>query len=314
MIKTLAIAAAAGLASVALYATLLTGSMGAVILASLVQLPLFLAGLSLGAGAAAVATGVAGLAIAMTGGVVFAVAFLLINAVPVVVATYLALLNRRGEDGATQWYPGGRVISGLIAGPAGALLFAGLYFMGEPGGIEGVASRAMEQPLAQSWRLATGRAPQPDEIAGLLTLFAHVFPGVVAASWLTMLVANGALAQGLLVRFGWNLRPSPRMGGLEMPVWVYQAAVIAGLGALFPGLAGFMGVNWLIMFAAGFVFVGLAVIHCLLENRAARLAWLVALYGAVVLTTWPVAILAVLGAVEPWVGLRRRFAGFRPTE
>ena len=35
-----------------------------------------------------------------------------------------------------------------------------------------------------------------------------IIPGVVAASWMVTTVANAALAQGLLVRFGANWRPS----------------------------------------------------------------------------------------------------------
>ena len=44
-----------------------------------------------------------------------------------------------------------------------------------------------------------------------------VIPGIVAASWMIMLVANGALAQGVLARFGANWRPSPDLAGLGLP-------------------------------------------------------------------------------------------------
>jgi len=47
-----------------------------------------------------------------------------------------------------------------------------------------------------------------------------VIPGMIAASWMIMLVANAALAQGLLARFGANWRPSPDLAGLDLPLWV----------------------------------------------------------------------------------------------
>jgi len=93
------VAAGAGFASAALHAVLLTGSFGAIILAYLAQLPLFMVGLWMGATSAVIAALTGAIALAAGGGFVFAVAYLLVNAVPAVLITYLAQHNRQREDG-----------------------------------------------------------------------------------------------------------------------------------------------------------------------------------------------------------------------
>ncbi len=302
----LAIAAAAGAASAAFYAALLSGSFGALILAYLAQLPLFVAGLWLGFAAALVAGLTATVALAAAGGVVFALVYAIANAAPVVVVSYLAQLNRTSGEGSTEWYPPGWMIAWLVGIAMSAFLLLNLILAGEPGGAEGTVRSFVEAALRQ---LAVPGSGAPTNVTAFAAMVARFFPGVIADSWMMMVIANAILAQGLLVRFSRNLRPSPSMAQIELPSWVTGATVVAAIGSFLPGAAGFVGGNLVLMSVLAFALAGLGVVHALLARRANRTLALVATYGFLFIFGWPLVIIALLGAAEPWLNLRRRFGG-----
>jgi hypothetical protein len=134
-----------------------------------------------------------------------------------------------------------------------------------------------------------------------------LFPGLMATSWLVMVVLNAVLAQALAVRLGWNRRPSPDLTRLELPSWLWPALGAAGLVALLGEHGwGFLGRSLLIVFVVPYVFLGLAVIHTLVR-RWSHPGWLLAaVYGALVLLGWPILAVLLLGFVEDWAHLRRR--------
>jgi hypothetical protein len=303
---TFALAAAgAGLASAALHAALLTGSFGAIILAYLAQLPLFLVGLWMGTASAAVAVITATIVLAAAGGFLFALAYLLVNAAPALLMTYLAQLNRPGTDGQVQWYPAGQLVTWLVC--TGALVFLGMYFFyaGEPGGAEGVLRRGLENGFLQLAAPGAENAALGD-VAALLARF---LPGVIAASWIGMVIINGVLAQGLLVRFQRNLRPSPQMSEIDLPPWLLGAIAIAFIGCLMPGNAAFLGGNFFLIFILAYALAGLGVLHVLTSRAANRTLLLTTTYALVFMFGWPLVIAALLGLAEPWINLRRRFGG-----
>src|SRR5881227_884034 len=128
-LATTAAAIGCGLAGACLYLTVFLSSPGALILVYLTQLPLFLAGLWLGTGAAAVA-GLSACAVMLaasdlTGAILFAA----LNAAPVVLLVRQALLARRDPDAGVLWYPPGRLVAVLtllaVAGMAAALVLMG---------------------------------------------------------------------------------------------------------------------------------------------------------------------------------------------
>lgn len=302
----LAIAAAAGAGSAAFYAALLSGSFGALILAYLAQLPLFVVGLWFGFTAAAIAALAAIVALAAAGGVVFALVYAIANAAPVVVVSYLAQLNRTTPEGNTEWYPPGWIIAWLLGIAMTAFLLIDVMLSGETGGAEGVIRNFVEAALRQLTAPGAGAPVNVTAIAAVVTRF---FPGVIADSWMIMVIANAVLAQGLLVRFARNLRPSPSMTEIELPSWVIGATVIAALGSFLPGTAGFVGGNLVLMAVLAFALAGLGVVHALLARSSNRTVALVATYAFLFVFGWPLVIVALLGAAEPWLNLRRRFGG-----
>ncbi len=138
-----------------------------------------------------------------------------------------------------------------------------------------------------------------------------VIPGVVAASWMIMLVANAALAQGVLARFGANWRPSPDLAGLGLPLWVPVALGLAAAAVLFEGAPRFVGINMLILLSVPFCLAGLAVLHAVVRHMSHPAMALVGFYMLAALFGWPLVAVAVLGLLESGLGLRRRLALLR---
>lgn len=298
-------AAGAGVLSAVLHATLLTGSLGAILFAYLAQLPLFLIGLWAGVAGATLAGAVAVATLALAGGFTFAAAYFLINALPAGIMTWLAQLNRPTADGGVEWFPAGALVTALVG--LGAAAFLGFFALmtGEPGGAEG----ALRQALVEGFRLLAGPGTDAETLTGAATAMARVFPGIVTASWLAMVLVNAVLAQGVLARFRRNFRPSPAMAEIDLPPWLRGALAIALLGAFMPGNAGFLGTNLALILAVAYVLAGLGVIHALLRRSPHRAALLGATYAFLFVFGWPVVVAALLGLAEPWLNLRRRAAG-----
>jgi hypothetical protein len=126
-----------------------------------------------------------------------------------------------------------------------------------------------------------------------------------------LLAINGVLAQGALARFGLTWRPSPDIAALTLPKALPAAALLCGALAAVPGTVGYLGLNLVLVLSIAFFLAGLAVVHALARRLEARLFMLIAFY-AVLFFGWPVLVVAGLGFLEPWVGLRRRFAATAP--
>jgi hypothetical protein len=210
-----------------------------------------------------------------------------------------ALLWRSDEGGRVWYYPAGRLAMWLAGLGVAAVAAAALWFADRPGGLPGAAQELIAASLGRSFELSEEAQRR---IAGW-------FPGFAALSWLLMVTLNGVLAQGALARFGWNRRPSPDIAELELPRWApaaLAAAILAALAA--PGMLGDVGVNVWPALALPFVFVGLAVVHALARRFAARGPMLMAFYVVLIVFGWPIPLVAALGFLEQWLGLRQRFA------
>lgn len=298
-------AAGAGVSSAVLHATLLTGSLGALVFAYLAQLPLFLIGLWVGVAGASLAIVVAVAALTLAGGFTFAAAYFLINALPAGLMTWLAQLNRPAPGGGVEWLPAGALVTALVGLGVAAFLSFFALLIGQPGGAEA----ALEHILADGFGALAGPGADSDTVNGAASAIARVFPGIVTASWLAMVLANAVIAQGLLARWRRNFRPAPAMADIELPAWLRTALAIALVGAFMPGHAGFLGTNLALILSFAFALAGLGVIHALLGRSPHRAPLLGAMYAFMFMFGWPVVIAALLGLVEPWLNLRRRAAG-----
>jgi hypothetical protein len=277
------------------------GTPGALLLVYMTQLPLFIAGLWLGTSAAAIAglTGAAVLLLASD--LIGAAVFVAMNAVPVAILVRQALLARRLPDGTLAWYPPG-LLTAWLTGMTLAGLAAALLVFGGPTGLQAAVRGIIGEVLS---RMA--REPMLDQ-ADVVATLAAITPGVVAASWMTTAIANAALAQGVLARFGANWRPSPDLVRLSLPLWLPAALGLATAATFVGGTARFIGVNVMLALSVPFCLAGLAVLHAAARRLTQPAFALACFYTVAALFGWPFLMVAVLGLLESWLGLRRRLA------
>ncbi|HLY45394.1 MAG TPA: DUF2232 domain-containing protein [Stellaceae bacterium] len=300
-LATVAVAVACGVVGACLYLAAELGTPGALILVYMTQLPLFVAGLWLGAGAALVAGLVGSLVLFAASDLLAAALFAAMNAAPVAILVRQALLARRRGDGAVLWYPPGLLTAWLAAFALVGMAVAVLLF-GGPQGLHAALRGLVAQVLD---RVASRHLPDREEVAAGL---AFIIPGIVAASWMIMAIANGALAQGVLARFGASWRPSPDLAALGLPLWLPIALGLAAVATLFGGASRFVGINLLIALSVPFCLAGLAVLHAAVRRLPNPAMALVGFYTMAGLFGWPFLVIAVLGLLESWLGLRRRLA------
>jgi len=273
-----------------------------VLLAYFVQLPLVFVGLTLGLTGSVIAAASGLLVNGLLAGFATVLIYALVQIVPALFVVRQALLARPGPSGQLEWYPAGLLLAQLTAIAAGAIVIAFVAFLGEPDGLPGAIEAFVTSALEEF-----GAIPQdtglPAEFGGWIFLF----PGLMATSWLTMVIINASLAQALAVRSGWQRRPSPDIVELELPWWLWPAVAIAVVLSLLgeSGL-GFLGRSLLMVLVVPYVFLGLAVLHALARKWSHPNLALVAIYGGIVVFGWPILLVLLLGLVEDWAGLRRR--------
>ena len=304
MLRYLLAAISGGIASALVYSLTGIGSFGGILLAYFAPLPLYLIGLSFGWTAGAAASAVAAVTITLLGGFLGAAIFVLINALPALIIVRQALLSRPDAQGQPVWYPAGLLVISLSVTAAVLYTVIAVWLNAQPAGLEG-SVRALIEGLSHQ----IIPAESADMRAVFVAMLMPLLPGIFAVSWMFMVVVNATLAQGLLVRFKRNFRPSPDIVTMEFPNWFPVAAAIAALGGyLLPGGMGYYGVNLAMILILPFFFMGLAVVHALCRRSSATAFILIVFYGMLIIFGWLAIIVAALGLIEPWVGLRRRFA------
>jgi len=292
-----------GAASALIYSLTGMGSLGGLIFAYFAAVPLYLVGLSLGLTAGATAGVTATVGLLVPGGVLGAVVFFIVTAVPTIVLIRQALLSQNDAQGTRIWYPAGLLVITLSVLGAAIYSLAALWFAMQPEGFEGTI-RTFVENLASS--IAAPEAA--DRRKWVVETMTPILPGFIAGSWFVMTAINATLAQALLVRFGRNIRPSPDIVSMEFPNWFPIAAAAAALvGVFLPGAFGFYGSNLAIILIIPFFFMGLAVVHALCRGKSAGSLMLVTFYVMLIFFGWLVVIVAALGLIEQWIGLRRRF-------
>ncbi|HYD32619.1 MAG TPA: DUF2232 domain-containing protein [Azospirillaceae bacterium] len=314
MASALISALGGGALSALFYLSVLSGSVGALVLAYLAVLPLFLVGLSLGPLAGLVAGGVAS-ALVMVGteDMAAAATHIVSCALPSVLVVRQALLARRTPGGTVEWYPPGPLVMELTGYGILGVLGAALLALDAPGGLKGEVQDFLVGGFETLFRAAG-----PDNGFDPRTMasgIAPVFPAMVVISWLVMTVVNAALAQGVLMRFGRNRRPPMSMAHLELPHWAPMALAAAGAVAMVAeGNLGFVVTNLAMILLVPFFFAGLAVAHAFARGRRGSVAIVLSVYLFMFLFGWPVALVVGLGVAEHWMGLRRRFADAGPRQ
>lgn len=307
--KPLLLALGGGVVSAVFFLSVLTGSAGALILAYLTTLPLFLVGLHGGSAAGLIAGAGGALVVALGGGATATFGYVVSNVLPAVLLVRQALLSRPVPDGGTEWYPAGALLLWL-SGYGLALFLLGVVLAADwEGGLRGALETYLEASLTAFAESVGDGAIGGAESGRISQAVAAIAPGLMIISWISMVVINATLAQGALMRFAQNRRPPMGLADIDLPGWLPAALAAAGLApTLLGGTVGFVALNVAIVLGFACFFVGLGVVHAWARHRPGRPLLLAAFYLVLLFFGWPVLLVTGLGVIEQWLGLRRRFA------
>ncbi len=298
MRKNVVLAVLAGCLGGLLHVAVAGGGLGSVILGFLAMVPLFAVGLGIGLVPALLA-GATGIAIVLaSAGWLSALFFALAYLTPVAVLTRQALLNRRDGTGNLEWYPPGMLLVWLT----GLGCLVALFVIVQPTDL--AHETEMRDELARAFSQFAAVDPAAAERTADLML--AILPGQFAVSWMLMVIVNGVLAQGLLVRFGRNLRPSPVIADIRLPMAIPAAFGLALAIGLFGGTLSRYGFIAVMILAVPLCMQGLAVVHAF-ASRFAAPGMLLFVFYFMLLFGWLLPLVLLLGVIEQWAGLSRRF-------
>jgi Predicted membrane protein (DUF2232) len=292
------IAVLCGLLSAVLFVSLLLGLPG-MLLVYFAQLPVLFAGLTLGLSASGIAVVGAIVVIGLMLSMAAALGYALLHALPALFTVRQALLHRT-DQGNTEWFPAGLLLTQLTLLAGAGVILAFLLLGSEPGGLPGFIEAHLREGLTALGLLDEAAAPD-------LARLAAVIPGFTASSSLLMVMINFMLAQLLAVRTGWARRPTPNFERLELPGWLWPGIAVAAVLVLAGGIIGDLGWSLLIVLVVPYLFLGLALVHVVVRRWSRPGLALAAIYGAMILLGWPILLVLLLGFVEDWAHLRRRW-------
>ncbi len=313
MSKEVLIAVGAGIISAFAATAFISHAPGAMMLVYLADLPLFIAGFAFGPQSAAI-SGAAGFMIAgMLGGGLAAGIFGLLQALPAWLVVRQMLLQcpamvagPKQAQNNIEWYPAGDMVCWLTLLVAGMLLIATVAGLsGDHGSLSALISDNLDrilQAMAPDW--------DPAQRSRMVDMMVPMFPGAIGVSWLVMTIFNAVLAQNLLVKMKKAIRPTPAYVDLQLPQWISWPLVAAcALALLGAGEMGYTGRNLAMILSLPLFFLGLAVVHTW-ARRNSRSGWmlLVMFYLVLVLSGWATLMVAGIGLIELWCGLRNRIA------
>lgn len=319
MPKETLIAIGAGVLSAISATAFLMRAPGAVFFVYLSSLPLFMSGLALGPRAVGISGAVGFMTAGLVGGGTLAGIFGITLALPAWLVVRQMLLQRpamgpggaqaspQAAPGASQveWFSPGEMLCWLTTLAGALLLMSALVSPWSGQSLSELVSTNLTQVMNE---VARGMDPgRRDEAVAIMT---PLFPGAMGASWLLMIIVNAASAQGLLVRLGHNLRPSPAYADLELPNWMSWPLVgSAALALIGSGELEYTGRNLAMIMAVPYFFLGLAVVHAWARRVAYTGMVLVAFYLVLVVSGWATLVVAGIGVLEQWSGIRNRFQG-----
>ena len=300
----------AGALSALLYLTVQWPSPGALILAYLSPLLLYLVGFSLGVTVVLIATLTGTVVAFLAGSWLDALAYAILNAAPAAVLVRFSLMSRTSANGQAQiWYPPGQLLTWLAAG-ASLLFMAVLAWTSQNEGGLWYGLENFMQSMVQTFAATGGKEPT-DQLQNAVAQMSSLLPAMVGVSWMTMHVVNGLLALGLAIRFGWNLRPAADIAQLQVPKSLFYALAIALASAFLSDMMGLMARTIAIYLLYPYIFAGLGIVHSLARLTKARTALLLIFYLLLFILGWPLVVVAGLGIIDQWAGLRNRISGLR---
>ncbi len=292
MMQIILVGLGAGAAAALLFASVVSGSVVAILLFYLAPLPILIATLGWSHIAGLIAAASATAAIAVFSGVFFI-------AVPVIAfgawwLGYLSMLARpatNGGGGDLEWYPVGRLV--LWAAVIGTLVVAAA-----------IPNFGTDQESLQSALRKTYQRILRDQ--AFIELLVVAVPPVAAMFSTLTNVLNLWLA-GRVVKISGRLkRPWPDLSALSLPRSASGLLAGAILGSFLPDLFGILSGALAASLLMAFAILGFAVLHAITRGTASRSVVLAGVYVAATILGWPVLAMAILGLAEILFNVRVR--------
>jgi hypothetical protein len=294
MIQLVLVGLGAGAAAALLFASVASGTIGAVLLFYLAPLPIAIAALGWGHLAGLIAAAVATTVIALVSGVFFI-------AVPVIAfgawwLGYLTLLARPTSNGggeALEWYPVGRLVLW------GALLGTLVVAAAVPN--FGTDLESMQAALRKTYE----RILRDPTVIDMLVV--AVPPAAAVFSTVTSLF-NLWLAARIVKISGRLARPWPDLPSMTLPP--VSAGLLAGAlaGSFLPDLIGVLSGALAASLLMAFAVLGFAVLHAITRGMSSRTIILAGIYLVTLVFGWPVVPMSLLGLAELLLDIRARVA------
>jgi hypothetical protein len=313
MIATVLIGFAAGAASALMFASIISGALISIVLVDLAALPLMVAAIGWGQLAAGVAGIFASLGVSAIFGLPHGIAFAVVFALPAWWLGHLVLLGRPVATGTPsgsaadvpqlEWYPVGRILL-WIAAIAGLIVFAAMLSLG--GDAAGVAA-ALKSSLLELLARTDLRAD--DAIVGALVA---LMPICAAIGIFLLLTLNLWLAAKITATSGRLRRSWPDLRTSALPPMTLVALCVAMAFCFTDGLLALFAKIIAAALMVAYAFTGFAVLHTLTSALKGRAFWLGSTYAIILLFTWPVLAMVMLGIADALFGLRARFLRTRP--
>jgi hypothetical protein len=311
MVSLLLIGLGAGLASALLFASILSGSALAIALFYAAPLPVMIVALGWthlsGLVAALVGAAVLAAGLSPLVGLVFAAAISL----PAWLLSYLVMLGRPKPDGATEWYPIGRVVAAacLLAAAigAGAVLGIGPSF----DDFRAAMTQGVELVLRDQLGIPSGQPVQfPDgtDAQAFIAFMSIVVPPAILVFWIVTTLFNLWLAGRIVRTSGRLTRPWPDLAATRLPRRMAPAFGAALIASFVPGMLGLIGELAAAALATGFMIVGFAAVHDATRGAPARAMILGGLYVICLVMSWALVAVAAFGLADHLFDLRSRWA------
>ena len=294
MVQIFLVGLGAGAAAALLFASVVSGSMAAVVLFYLAPLPIMIAALGWShlCGFIAAVSATAVLA-AFSGLFVVAVAVIAFGAWWLGYLTLLARPATNGERSELEWYPVGRLV--LAAAVIGTLVVVAAI----PN--FGTDRESLQSTLRRMYERIIGEP----SIVDLLVI--AVPPAAAVFTTLTNLFNLWLAARAVKIS-GRLMRPWPDLGALTMPASSLALLALAIMGSLLPDLLGIVSSAFAASLFMAFAMAGLAVLHFTTRGMRGRALALASTYAAALVLGWPVLLLTLAGIADRILGIRRRIA------
>jgi Predicted membrane protein (DUF2232) len=318
MIANIAIAIAAGCASALMYASVISRVRVSLALLYLAPLPLMVAAIGWGPLTGAIGGIAAASGIALLFGLPYAIAYVIMAALPAWWLGHLIMLGRPVASAAPagngaapaapamEWYPTGRLLL-WIAGFGFLTTMTALLPLGTDA--TEIAATMRDGLLAALKARGVEASPDMDRVVSLLVA---AVPAFMVMGVMKMLTVNLWLAGKIAATSGRLNRTWPDIRGTTLPPMTMVALCVALAFSFSGGLLALVAQVASSALLMAYALTGFAVLHTLTLASPGRAVWLGITYVIMLALIWPVIVMVVLGLADAMFGFRERYLRSRP--